>query len=118
MYHAACKVEFQPFKQAVLTADVFQLSQKICFFKLKNVSCEYNRLNGKQPCRVSDRQYEYVTVVYLSCDEGVVLLLSLQCSTGTRRIILLMFYTKYEVLRKKLKNVSCLVRDVTNKRMR
>ena len=43
----------------------------------------------QQPCRVSDRQYEYVTVVYLSCDEGVVLLLSLQCSTGTRRIILL-----------------------------
>ena len=30
MYHAACKVEFQPFKQAVLTADVFQLSQNIC----------------------------------------------------------------------------------------
>ena len=24
MYHAACKIEFQPFKQAVLTADVFQ----------------------------------------------------------------------------------------------
>ena len=43
----------------------------------------------QQPCRVSDRQYEYVTVVYLSCDEGVVLLLSLQCRTGTRRIILL-----------------------------
>ena len=43
----------------------------------------------QQPCRVSDRQYDYVTVVYLSCDEGVVLLLSLQCSTGTRRIILL-----------------------------
>ena len=41
----------------------------------------------QQPCRVSDRQYEYVTVVYLSCVEGVVLLLSLQCSTGTRRIM-------------------------------
>jgi len=24
MYHAACKIEFQPFKQVVLTADVFQ----------------------------------------------------------------------------------------------
>ena len=43
----------------------------------------------QQPCRVRDRQYEYVTVVYLSCDEGVVLLLFMQCSTGTRRIILL-----------------------------
>ena len=43
----------------------------------------------QQPCRVSDRQYEYATVVYLSCDEDVVLLLSLQCSTRTRRIILL-----------------------------
>ena len=50
MYHAACKVEFQPFKQVVLTADVFQLPQKvhIVYFKLKNVSCEYNRLNGKR----------------------------------------------------------------------
>ena len=28
MYHAASKVEFQPFKQVVLTADVFQLPQK------------------------------------------------------------------------------------------
>ena len=28
MYHAACKVGFQPFKQVVLTADVFQLPQK------------------------------------------------------------------------------------------
>ena len=40
MYHAACKVEFQPFKQVVLTADVFQLPQKIHFLKSKNVSCE------------------------------------------------------------------------------
>ena len=47
MYDAACKVEFQPFKPVVLTADVFQLPQKIYIFKLKNVSCEYNRLNGK-----------------------------------------------------------------------
>ena len=29
MYHAACKVGFQPFKQVVLTADVFQVPQKI-----------------------------------------------------------------------------------------
>ena len=49
MYHAACKDEFQPFKQVVLTADVFQLPQKKkIFFKLKNVSCEYNRSNGKR----------------------------------------------------------------------
>ena len=33
MYHAACKVGFQPFEQVVLTADVFQLPQK----KKKNV---------------------------------------------------------------------------------
>ena len=32
MYHAACKIGFQPFKQVVLTADVFQLPQKICVF--------------------------------------------------------------------------------------
>ena len=35
MYHAACKVEFQPFKLAVLTADVFQLSQKMYTFKVE-----------------------------------------------------------------------------------
>ena len=29
MYHAACQVGFQPFKQVVLTADVFQVPQKI-----------------------------------------------------------------------------------------
>ena len=33
MYHAACKVEFQPFKQVVLTADVFQLPQKNVYFE-------------------------------------------------------------------------------------
>ena len=49
MYHAACKVEFQPFKQVVRTADVFHLPQKIyMFFKSKNVSCEYNRFNGER----------------------------------------------------------------------
>ena len=54
MYHAACKVKFQPFKQAVLTADVFQLSQKICYLKFyKKVEkrqlwvrpCEWLKLN-------------------------------------------------------------------------
>ena len=29
MYHAACEIEFQPFKQVVLTADVFQLIKNI-----------------------------------------------------------------------------------------
>ena len=32
MNHAACKVAFQPFKQVVLTADVFQLPQKNIYF--------------------------------------------------------------------------------------
>ena len=60
MYHAACKVEFQPFNKHVLTADVFQLPQKIYtwyyFLSWKtsavsttvwmvNVSCEYDRYN-------------------------------------------------------------------------
>ena len=48
-YHAACKVEFQPFKTVVLTADVFQLLKKhfiffVCF-RLSQVS--YFNLNLK-----------------------------------------------------------------------
>ena len=45
-YHAACKVDFQPFKQVVLIADDFQISSFSTYFFIKYVSCEYNRLNG------------------------------------------------------------------------
>ena len=35
MYNAAYKVGFQPFKQVVLTGDVFQLPQKIYIFEVE-----------------------------------------------------------------------------------
>ena len=42
MYHAACKVEFQPFNRSYSHFTFFIFFNK----KLKNVSCEYDRLNG------------------------------------------------------------------------
>ena len=38
MYHAGCKVEFQPFKQVVLIADVFQYRVYFSNFELVFVS--------------------------------------------------------------------------------
>ena len=43
MYHAACKVEFQPFKRLYSQLTFFNF---LHIKKLKNVSCEYDRLNG------------------------------------------------------------------------
>ena len=55
MYHAACKIEFQPFNRSYsqLTFFVFcneQMKNVSCEYdrlseKMKNVSCEYDRLN-------------------------------------------------------------------------
>ena len=47
MYHAACKVEFQPFKRSYsqLTFSTF-IKGRYFILKVKNVSCEYDRLNG------------------------------------------------------------------------
>ena len=41
IYHAAFKVEFQPFKRSYSQLTFFNSK----FFKLKNVSCEYDCLN-------------------------------------------------------------------------
>ena len=45
MYHAACKVEFQPFKR-VYSQLTFLKKNKLFYKKLKNVSCEYYHVNG------------------------------------------------------------------------
>ena len=47
MYHAACKVEFQPFKR-LLTADVFQLFIK---FSSKSGTVEIVAANSSQAAR-------------------------------------------------------------------
>ena len=53
MYHAACKVEFQPFNRSYSKLTFFNFSLK----KLKNVSCEYDRwVVETQLCMLPDTQ--------------------------------------------------------------
>ena len=50
MYHAACKVEFNHSNRSYSQLTFFNFLRKYTriSFKLKNVSCGYNRLNGKR----------------------------------------------------------------------
>ena len=44
-YHAACKVEFQPFNWSY-SQPTFFIFLSMLYKKLKNVSCEYDRLSA------------------------------------------------------------------------
>ena len=57
MYHAACKAEFQPFNRSYRWRSFFNK-------KLKNVSCEYDRLNG---CNSTLQAAWYVRHVRWTC---------------------------------------------------
>ena len=65
MYHAACKVEFQPCKRSYAQLTFFNFYKKNNFHKkLKNVSCEYDYLKKKivetQLCKLRGTSYTFV----------------------------------------------------------